>query len=212
LDVKLRTKAGKAIDIEIQVSDMPWMRERILYYLAGMITEQVKKGENYESIRKAISIVILDYALIEENQAYHNCYQLYDPGTGSRFTDKIEIDTLELPKLPGEADDSELWDWLLFFKTNRKEDLAMLAEKNAGIKKAVGVLMELSEDERTRLLYEEREKARRDDHARYQGALLKGREEGRAEMARSLLKSGVPADVIAGASGLSAEEVLKLSN
>jgi predicted transposase/invertase (TIGR01784 family) len=72
--------------------------------------------------------------------------------------------------------------------------------------------MELSEDERTRLLYEEREKARRDDQARYQGALLKGREEGRAEMARSLLKSGVPADVIARASGLSAEDVLKLSN
>ncbi|NLC43328.1 MAG: hypothetical protein GX783_03490 [Clostridiales bacterium] len=74
------------------------MRERIMFYTAKMITEQIGKGEEYDTIKRVISIVITDYRLIPENEQYHNRYQLYDSKTGSRFTDLLEVDALEYEK------------------------------------------------------------------------------------------------------------------
>lgn len=207
LDVKIHTKSGKIINVEIQVSDVPQMRERIIFYTAKMITEQIGKGQDYSAIKKVISIVITDYRLIQENESYHNQYSLYDPETGSLFSDLQEVNVLELPKLPHEDDNTELWDWMQFLKSEREEELSMLAEKNPQLKKAVGVLMDLSQDERTRLLYEEREKARRDEMARMRGARHEGHAEGRADVARNLLQMNMSIDDICKATGLAREEV-----
>jgi len=49
------------------------------------------------------------------------------------------------------------------------------------LKKAVGVLKELSSDERTRMLAEDREKARRDMASRLDGAREESRKEGKLE-------------------------------
>ncbi|MDL2248615.1 Rpn family recombination-promoting nuclease/putative transposase, partial [Tyzzerella sp. OttesenSCG-928-J15] len=140
LDVKLHTNSGKVVNIEIQVADVSPMRERIVFYTSKMITEQIGKGDNYNAIKKVISIVITDYRLIPENEEYHNRYHLYDKNTGSKFTDILEINVLELPKVPKETDNSQLWNWLRFLKSEREEELSMLAEKNKKIEKAVGVL------------------------------------------------------------------------
>ena len=49
-----------------------------------------------------------------------------------------------------------------------------MATKKPELKKAVGVLKELSADERTRMLAEDREKARRDITSRLDGARKEG--------------------------------------
>jgi predicted transposase/invertase (TIGR01784 family) len=108
----------------------------------------------------------------------------------------------------------------------------MLEQRNPEIRKAVGVLMELSADERMRMLYEAREKARRDEVSRMSGArreglaeglekglekgraegLEKGRAEGRIEVARNLLKTNMPvADIAAAVIGLPAGEIRRLA-
>lgn len=92
-----------------------------------MITEQISKGESYKHIKKVISIVIADYTLIKENSDYHNTYRLYDKITGSEFTDVLEINTLELSKLSQNEDKSELWNWLTFLKSKKKEEFEMIA-------------------------------------------------------------------------------------
>gem|GEM_PF-1943718 len=56
-----------------------------------------------------------------------------------------------------------------------------VANKDPLIKKAVVRLMELSADERTRLLYEAREKERMDNESREEWARDTGRAEGKAE-------------------------------
>ncbi|MDR2207578.1 MAG: Rpn family recombination-promoting nuclease/putative transposase, partial [Azoarcus sp.] len=87
LDVKVKTATGKLVDIEIQVAERPQMRERIVFYLSRMITEQVSRGEDHRKIERSICILITDYIQIPENACYHNRYRLYDPKTGSEFTD-----------------------------------------------------------------------------------------------------------------------------
>ncbi len=105
--------------------------------------------------------------------------------------------------MPSETDNSSLWNWLRFLKADKEEELAMLAQKSPEIYKAVGVLKELSQDERTKLLYEAREKAMRDEQARLQGAI----EKTKVEFVKSLLKDNVPLDKIAQYTNLSIEDI-----
>ena len=240
LDVKLKTATGKIVDIEIQVAERPQMRERIVFYLSRMITEQISRGEDYRKIERSICILITDYTQIPENDCYHNRYRLFDPKTGSEFTDLVEVDVLELPKLPHNTDGTALWDWLKFLAAREEEELKMLAEKSPQIGKAVARLQELSEDERTRLLAESREKWEWDMQAIREKGLEEGFEEGRKEgrekgleevreegrkegrdegreegllsVAHTALKKNMPIEEIMALTGLSREKIQSLSH
>ncbi|MCL2052716.1 MAG: Rpn family recombination-promoting nuclease/putative transposase, partial [Lachnospiraceae bacterium] len=61
LDVKVKLKKGKILDIEIQVNPSDVMRERVVFYVSKMVTEQISSGGDYEEIKKVISILIADY-------------------------------------------------------------------------------------------------------------------------------------------------------
>ena len=186
LDLKIHTKNGQIIHTEIQVDPIPEMDERTLYYQSKMITEQLGSGHNYALIKKVVSIIITDYTYVSGSGAiktsdrYHHQFR-YRTGDGIELTDIAEINTLELTKLPRKTDETELWNWMRFIETNDEEELDMLATKSPELKKAVGVLKELSADERTRMIAEDREKARRDDASRLDGARKEGREEGKKE-------------------------------
>jgi predicted transposase/invertase (TIGR01784 family) len=93
----------------------------------------------------------------------------------------MEFHTLELPKLPLTDDGTPLWEWMKFLNAKSKEDLEMIAEKNETIKKAVATLAKLSEDEKTRMAYDNRQKWIWDQTARENEAREEGRAEGRAE-------------------------------
>lgn len=79
------------------------------------------------------------------------------------------------------------------------------------LKKAMTTLEFLSQDEQTRMEYEVRQKYLLDEASRVEGARAEGRAEGKEEMARKLLALGADIALIAKASGLSEEEIKKLS-
>jgi predicted transposase/invertase (TIGR01784 family) len=201
------------------------MPERIVFYSAGLITEQLNSGEDYSLIKRVISIIIVDYKLIPDNPRYHNRFTLYDPATATEFTNLLEIDTIELPKLP-KTRDTYLWYWLRFLRAVTMEDLDMVAQASPQLKKVVGKLLELSQDESARMLFEAREKERRDNNARERGAwemgIAQGKAEGkvegiaegekkeRIEIARKLLKRNMLTNEIMEDMGLSEEEIEKL--
>ena len=84
----------------------------------------------------------------------------------------------------------------------------MIAEKSPQIRKAVARLMELSNDERTRLLYESRQKMEWDIRSRERGA-----ERGaRITVAKNMLKRNRPIHEIAEDTGLTCEEVEQLQS
>ena len=70
LDVKLETTSGHIIDIEVQLWSLPDMRSRVTYYLSKMVTEQLGAGNPYSDLRRAISIVIVDFPLIMETNSH----------------------------------------------------------------------------------------------------------------------------------------------
>jgi len=205
LDVKIHTKNGRVIHVELQLWSIPEMKERSIYYQSKMITEQILSGQDYTIIKKVVSIIITDYLLILDNDRYHHQFR-YRTENNVEFTDLVEINTLELPKLPPVADNTELWYWMKFINSNDGEVIEMLAERNPQMRKAVGVLKELSADERARMLFEEREKARRDIASMMGGV----RREERFIIAQKLLKRNRPIDEIIEDTGLTNEEILAL--
>jgi predicted transposase/invertase (TIGR01784 family) len=166
LDVKVHTKTGIVIDVEIQVSAYGGLRKRFAEYAAKMGTEQIKRGDQWEQANRVVSIIIINDILIPEEKHYYNRYALLNRETGTEFTDLMEINTLELPKLPKQSDGSELYTWSQFFTSETEEEFRMVAEKDPVIKKAVATLMELSDDERERMLAESREKFLYDQYHR----------------------------------------------
>ena len=174
LDVKVQTKSGNTIDIEIQLANIPHIRERVVFYLSKMINEQISSGDKYDAIKMSIIILITNFDLIDANKKYCNCYTLHDKNDGNEFTNLLEVDTLELSKLPQKDDNTELWSWLKFLKSENEEEFEMIETKSPELKKAVCIVRELSQDEETRLQFETREKARMDYEDRMDGAYEAG--------------------------------------
>jgi len=211
LDVKLQTKSGHAIHIEIQLLPVKAMEERCVFYQAKMVTEQISSGNDYSKIKRVISIIIADFEFTSDDE-YHQQFRLRNV-KGSDLTKLLEVNTLELTKLPSDTDNSNLWDWAKFIKS--EDDVEMLdniAEKNPQIKKAVGILKELSADERTRMIFEDREKARRDEVGRIEYAEEKGSNKRAVEIAKRMLKRNRPIDEVVEDSGLTLDEISALKS
>jgi predicted transposase/invertase (TIGR01784 family) len=146
---------------------------------------------------------------------------LCDEETGYVFSDIMEVNTLELPKLPKapeQAKDVNLWNWAALLAARKEDELDMLAQRSPEIGKVVGLLKELSADEAIRMQYEAREKALRDDKARIRfaekaaadRARSEGKDEEKREIAEKLLKLHAPLDMILEATGLSFAEIVSL--
>ena len=99
IDVKLKTKSGKIVHVEIQLQVTPETCNRIIFYDAKLITEQLGSSGKYDTIQKVISIVITEEKIIKNSPKYHHRFTFYDHEASVEFSDIIEIHTLELKKL-----------------------------------------------------------------------------------------------------------------
>jgi len=220
IDVKLYTRNGKVIHIEIQLKVTKELHKRILFYNAKLLTEQLGSGDKYESIQKVISILITDEDIIPVNsvklkddsdgkrpaERYHHRFTFYDPEAGVEFSDILEIHTLELGKLPKDADGTALYDWAKFIAADSDEEMDDIAARNPEVEKAVVKYREMTAEEKVRDIYERREKERRDfemymDSARWEQKLI---------IARNLIGANIPFDQIVAFTGLTRDEVEEL--
>jgi predicted transposase/invertase (TIGR01784 family) len=170
-------------------------------------------------IARVVTIVITNFEMINSDNSYHHIFRLYDAEKRTLLTDAMEIHTLELKKLPetpgADEKEEELLDWLRLIRSEREEEIEMLATKTPEMKKAVGRLKHLSADEATRMRYEARELYLMDEMARrakaHADGLAEGEAKGKFEVARNFLKMGLSVEQIAQGTGLSIEELSALS-
>lgn len=177
LDMALEMVGGAKVNIELQVRRQENWVKRKLFYLARLYTEDLFAGQNYDRLRKCISISLLDFNLTQ-GEEYHTEYRLRTKG-GKELTDLFELHIVELRKPLGETDGLD--DWIRLFNATAEEDLEMIKIKNAGIREAIEELRTMSLARTLRFLYEERLKARRDRWAEDEYVRNEGRAEGRIE-------------------------------
>ena len=179
IDVKLRTNSGKVIQIEIQLKVTHEIHGRIAFYGSKLITGQLGESDNYSKINQVICIIITNETLVKKSPGYHHRFTFYDYDAKIELNDLIEIHTLELSKLPEQADGTALYDWAKFIDAESEEELKMVAERNPEVQKAAVKLMEFSADEKARDIADLREKEQRDIEMWKDFGIRQGREQER---------------------------------
>ncbi|WP_418541240.1 Rpn family recombination-promoting nuclease/putative transposase [Massilistercora timonensis] len=229
LDVRVLINGMDEMDVEIQVEAFREWPERSVFYLGRMFTENLREGEDYGKLRKCIHVGILDFILFPEDKEYYSRFHIWEDRRRRKYTDKLEVHIIELPKLVRRNyPDSELLNWARFLNGKGKEELQMIGKVNRYLGRAYEVLLEISGSERKRLAYEARKKATldhnylmrtnreegyREGHASgYQEGHTSGVTEGLA-LAKNMLRlssEGKSAQEIAKELGVSPEEVRKI--
>jgi len=188
LDVSAKLVDGRTVDIEVQVVSYRDFRKRAPYYWSMRHVKKLEAGMTFIEIKPTITICLLAFDLLEEEEAYRNTYSIRNDRSGNRLCADLQIIYLELPKflrrLGAAYPKTGLDRWLLYFCN----------EEGERMKKAV------AEDSVLSMAKE------------LEQGLERGLAQGKREMARNLLKMGVGAENIAQASGLSEKEIEELRN
>lgn len=166
LDVRVRMMDGTQINMEMQVKAYEFWDERAVFYLSKMFSGQLKSGESYENLKKCIHVSILDFILFPKDKRCYRRISFCDRKTGKLYSDKLEIQILELKKLPKKIKTGEdIVNWMHFFNGKNKEDFKQMSKKSAYLGEAYEALQKLSADDLKRLEYEAREKALKDHNS-----------------------------------------------
>jgi predicted transposase/invertase (TIGR01784 family) len=181
LDVKVYLKSGLIIDVEVQVEINRDLRKRIAFSIGKMLSEQIRRGDDYYRIERVICIVICcGGVLLPEEAEYYNTYSLRNARSGREFTDVMEINILEPKKLPLKPKGGSLFNWGQFFQAETPEELVMIGEKDPAIAEAAALVMELNEDDAERMLADARWKWEMDQAALRRQSYREGQEEAEA--------------------------------
>lgn len=214
LDIMLTT-TKHVINIEMQVADVKFYKERSLMYCARMYHDELKEGENYGEAHPCIGIHILNFTMFPDVKEYHSSFSMREDTRHEQLTDKMQLHFLELPKVvkvsdtnkPDENDELRLW--MQLFRAETEEELNMLSNTNVeAIRDSVTVIRTLSADEQIREYVRQREKALQD----YYSDISVARNEEKTGIALSMIADGqLPFETIAKYTGLSIDKVKELA-
>ena len=220
-DVYCENENGEKFIVEMQNASQQYFKDRSLYYSTFPIREQAQKGGlwNYE-LKHVYVVALLNYDMTEPSLAkdtINHDIGLLDKQTHKVFNDKLTFKYVEISKFDKSIEELKTnydkWIYVL-------QNLSRLNSQPKYLQTAVFTRLfkqaEIAGFTRTELReYEDSLKAFRDMKNTLDNAKKEGREEGREEtlieIAKNLLEMKMPFETIMKATGLSMEEIVKLS-
>ncbi|MDR3280972.1 MAG: Rpn family recombination-promoting nuclease/putative transposase [Synergistaceae bacterium] len=205
------------------------------FYWAMRHVKKLEAGMPYTQIKPTITICLLAFDLIEEEEAYRNSYSIRNDKSGNRLCEDLGIIYLELPKflryLGEEHPRTGLERWLLYFSNEEGERMNKAVAENPALEMAKEIESIFWADAEEKEAYFQHQRLLMDEYSAahtYEYLLAqakeetaqaeekaaqaeeKGREEGVTKVARNLLEKGFDMETIVQASGLSREDIEKL--
>lgn len=188
LDVLVHLEDETRINIEMQVKYFEFWDERALFYLCKTFFEQLRDGDPYEKLHRCIHVSILDFIHFPKDDRCYRRIFLRDSKKGEIYTDKLELQILELKKLPKKVrTGEEIINWMNFFHAKNRKEFERMAGTNEYLGEAYETLKKLSADEKKRIEYEAREKALKDYNTQMGSAERRGEKRG-IQIARRVFK------------------------
>lgn len=179
LDVRVRMTDGLQINMEMQIRFFEFWDERILFYLSKMFSDQLKSGEEYDNLKKCIHVSILDFIRFPNDKRCYRTIHFRDDDTGELYNDKMELQILELRKLPeGFQTGEDIVNWMRFFNSKNRKEFESMAKTDIYLGEAYKALQTLSADDKKRIEYEAREKALKDYNSQIKSAERRGEKRG----------------------------------
>ena len=238
VDIKAIGETGKRYNIEIQISDEADYDKRALYYWAKLYTEQLKEGDDYSNLSKAIGIHILNFISIPDVDKYHNVFHITEKETGFKYFNNLELHTIELKKFSSNsrADLVEILEkvknsldmWVTFLTRHDLLNKTKLPVKldDPALKKALNVLEVMNFNPEEMEVYEshikwlrmETSALKKQETKYFEEGKAEGKVEGKAEgekiglekTASMMIKLGMSLEIITQCTGLSVDEVERL--
>lgn len=182
LDIKAVDEKGIWYDIEMQISEQVFYEKRAFYYWAKVYSDQMEGGYDYDKLKKTISINILDFNYLDEED-FHNVYKVFNRKSKKELSNYFEMHFVELNKFKKDFKDvkTALERWVAFLnrayeleKNKIPEELA----KDKSIKRAIEKLDVMYLDSEEREMYENELKRIRDYVAEMKTAKIRGIEQG----------------------------------
>ena len=239
LDLAVSLSGGETVNVEMQTVSHPKFIERMLYYWACSYTKYLQRGDEYDSLRAAYSLIFADFNLFPQAKEAVTSFAVrsddppYFPLTGDLCMVFADL-TKNRPNLKKAVDNKDLWRY--FLKESKRmglQDLELLASKNEEMRMAAEHFKRISKEEHIRWREFQREKAMRDyiswahwvktsrskglEEGRAEGlqkglqeGLQKGRQKRDQEIVCAMLRKKLDIPLISSVTGLSKEEILKL--
>ena len=225
LDIKAETSADQIIDIEMQVANLSFFRNRTTFYAGRLVNSSLKEGENYDMMKQSVVVSIVNGRLFPEDIGYHGVFELREKNSGVRLSDRLvmhflQLSELDLHKPVAEMSHLERLGFYLRYANDAsyKDQISEICNKEERII--------MTEDFYRKLSQEEIEAERAEAHFKYQLQYdsdmywskkvghEEGLEEGKAieqrEIAKNFKDAGFPHDIIAQNTGLSLSEIEEL--
>jgi len=188
LDILAEDEHGRRYNIEMQVRREKAWSARSVYYLARTFTQPMRSGGQYETLKPAIGIHLLDFELFPDPTQAHWCFEMRDRHQPSvTLGEELQLNLIELPKadragLAGGA----LAAWVEFLEHWQEEE-RMAEIDYPPVQQALQRIRRLSADEEAQHYAMMRERAVHTEVTELRGALEDGRAEGLLEGKRSIL-------------------------
>ena len=228
LDVNGKIDDGSQVNLEMQASHMQEdldgqhrnLKGKSVYYLTDLHSSQPAKGlRRYDRLARSYQITFCSYTVFPNLPDYVNSFSMRHDTTGELLCDAIHMTFVELSKLSKVlekpvSDMTALDKWSVFLRyapdPQYRNAVNKVIESEEVLQVAGNLLMSISQDERERAVFRSRRKFQTD----LQSDLATAEDNGKAirsiEIARNLLKMGLPSSQIAAATGLTVSEIEKL--
>ena len=215
-DVIAQLNDGSFVNLEMQMRNTGEYEKRCLYYWAKLYEKQLIQGKTYKYLAPSICIHVLNFNFFKEKEEFITNVRLLDVKTHKVFSKDLEFVFLEVPKVP-KTYYNNLEKWMVFLKGASKKEVMQM--NNSAINKAQETLEYLSQDPVARAKYEARQKYILDYNTsmyteRQEGineGIEKGKTEAKIQFAKKMRSEGFSPEIVMKITGLTAEELEKLS-
>ena len=214
-DIHCENEKGEKFIVELQKTKQEYFKDRALYYSTFPISEQAIPGEWNFQLKAVYTIAILNFVFEEDKNDPHKYrydVMLSDIDTYKIFYDKLMFIYLEMPKFTKEAEELETHfeKWMYILKNLKRLDSIpdKLREKIFEKIFAAAEIAKLTPEEYKS--YIDSLNSYRDLKNSLDYAEVKGKIEGKIEVAKELKTLGVPIDQISIATKLSIEEIERI--
>ena len=219
LDVRCHDQTGAEYIVEMQVLPEEFFDKRVLYYAAKAYSQQLNKGEKYHKLKPVIFLGILNFNFTADPH-YLSTHCIHNIETKEHVLQDFRFTFTELPKF--NKTESELQTiedkWLFFLKYAKQLTAIPEVIREAAIREAFEIVNSLNWDQETLDLYTKRNLQVQIESNRVRYGYQKGKTEGKVEgklesqydIARNILKKGLPVETVVEYTGLSLNEVTAL--
>ena len=225
LDLRLQLNTGERLNVEMQSISKKDFLPRILFYWAKLYTEDLNRGEHYEQLSSAYSLIFTEFEVIKSTKEFLTSFSIRsDTPPHFHLINHLQLIFVELTKFRKESiyDLFGLQDyWCYTIKNSTKmnsHEWEYLHGVHKEMTKAMDHLKALSIERKIRLLQDYRDKYIRDKKAEKDFAYEEGREKGmkqgiekgKKETVLRMLEEGLDASLIQKLTEFSKSEIQKI--